>query len=58
LHQVHDALVGQWPQSVREWARAKVKTYFNNVLKIAGYDIVIPFDGKYGRSWGELTETI
>ena len=24
LHQVHDALCGQWPQSHRDWARAKV----------------------------------
>jgi hypothetical protein len=24
LYQVYDALVGQWPTSVREWARRKV----------------------------------
>ena len=58
LHQVHDALVGQWPTSVREWARRKVRTYFNNALHIAGLEITIPFDGKYGRSWGELTEEL
>lgn len=58
LHQVHDALCGQWPMEVRDWARVKVKTYFNNTLTIAGTDIVIPFEGRYGRSWGELTEEI
>lgn len=58
LHQVHDALVGQWPRDVRDWARRKVQGYFNNVLKIAGIDIVIPFEGRYGRSWGELTNEL
>jgi hypothetical protein len=58
LHQVHDALVGQWPKVNRDWARQKVKSYFNNRLRIADRDIVIPFEGRWGRSWGELTETI
>jgi hypothetical protein len=58
LHQVHDALLGQWPIGVRDWARAKVKSYFNNWLTIAGRELVIPFEGHYGRSWGQLTETI
>lgn len=58
LHQVHDALCGQWPIALRDWARAKVKSYFNNVLTIAGTDIVIPFEGAYGRSWGECVNPI
>jgi DNA polymerase I-like protein with 3'-5' exonuclease and polymerase domains len=58
LHQVHDALVGQWPVAQRDWARNKVKGYFNNVLKIAGIDITIPFEGRYGRSWGELNNEL
>lgn len=58
LHQVHDALCGQWPQRLRSWACDKIKSYFNNTLTIAGTDIIIPFEGKFGRSWGELTETI
>lgn len=53
LHQVHDALCGQWPQFLRDWARAKVRDYFNNPLTIADRQLVIPFDGAYGRSWGE-----
>jgi uracil-DNA glycosylase len=58
LHQVHDALLGQWPRVVRDWARRKVQSYFNNVLTIAGLEVVISFDGKFGRSWGELTEIL
>lgn len=58
LHQVHDALCGQWPTTMREWATKKVRSYFNNILTIARIDIVIPFEGKFGRSWGELTEEI
>lgn len=53
LHQVHDALCGQWPVSARDWARAKVRSYFQNTLRIAEIDIQIPFDGAFGPSWGE-----
>ena len=56
LHQVHDALCGQWPSDQRDWARAKVRSYFNNSITIAGLPITIPFDGGYGPSWGELAE--
>lgn len=58
LHQVHDALCGQWPQFVRDWARAKVRTYFDNSLVIAGQKLVIPFDGQYGPSWGNLPHNL
>jgi DNA polymerase len=54
LHQVHDALCGQFPIDHTEMARAKLKDYFNNVLNIAGFDVTIPFDGAYGPSWGNL----
>ena len=53
LHQVHDALCGQWPTCWRDWARGKVKKYFDNPLVIAGTTLTIPFDGAYGPSWGE-----
>lgn len=53
LHQVHDALCVQWPTFLRRWATAKMKTYFDNTLTIAGQQLVIPFDGAYGPSWGE-----
>lgn len=54
LHQVHDALCGQWPKFLATWARAKVKSYFQNPLTIAGTTLTIPFDGTYGDSWGNM----
>jgi DNA polymerase I-like protein with 3'-5' exonuclease and polymerase domains len=54
LHQVHDALLGQYPSAVREWARHKIRGWFQNTLTIAGIPLIIPFDGRFGRSWGEL----
>jgi uracil-DNA glycosylase family 4 len=54
LHQVHDALCGQFPKEVAQWATPKIREYFNNPLKIAGQDILIPFEGGYGDSWGNL----
>lgn len=58
LHTVHDALCGQFPIELTEWARAKVKSYFNNQLTIDGYQFVIPFEGHYGHSWGEQEHTL
>ncbi len=58
LHQVHDALCGQWPICLRDWARAKVRSYFDNPLMIADHRIVIPFDGGYGKSWGDCTNPL
>lgn len=58
LHQMHDALCGQYPIRVRDWARRKIKSYFQHTLTIAGIPLVIPFEGKFGRSWEELTEDI
>lgn len=58
LHQVHDALCGQYPISVRDWAHRKIKSYFQHTLTVAGTDIVIPFEGAYGRSWGECVNPI
>lgn len=56
LHQVHDALIGQFPQDLTEWACAKLRTYFSNPLIIANTRLTIPFEGAYGPSWGELGE--
>lgn len=58
LHQVHDALNVQWPVWRRDWARGKMREYFNNELNIAGTKLTIPFDGAYGRSWGECKEKV
>ncbi len=53
LHQVHDALIGQFPKDKTSWAIPKIHEWFNNPLIIAGQRIVIPFEGNYGPSWGE-----
>jgi hypothetical protein len=58
LHQMHDALCGQFPQDRTEWALAKIRSYFNDALVIAGIPIIIPFEGGYGPSWGELNNKI
>lgn len=54
LHQVHDALIGQFPITHTPWACAKLRTYFSNELAIANIRLTIPFEGAYGPSWGEL----
>jgi uracil-DNA glycosylase family 4 len=51
LHQVHDALIGQFPIVDTAWAVGKIKSWFNNKLIIAGQEIVIPFEGAYGTNW-------
>jgi len=56
LHQVHDALIGQFRKENAVWAVSKIKSWFNNVINIAGQRVVIGFDGAYGESWGNLKE--
>jgi hypothetical protein len=56
LHQVHDAVCGQFRKEDTAWATAKIKSYFDNPLKIAGQSITIPFEGGFGPSWGNLKE--
>ena len=56
LHQVHDALLGQFPKEHTSWAVSKIKSYFDNPIRIAGIELTIPYEGAYGESWGELTE--
>lgn len=58
LHQVHDAICGQFPIEKLDWARTKIKSAFDFHVTIAGRSIRIPIEGKYGRSWGELTESL
>jgi uracil-DNA glycosylase family 4 len=54
LHQVHDAVCGQFRKEDTTWALPRLQHYFDNPLEIAGLEITIPFDGAYGPSWGEL----
>lgn len=56
LHQVHDALCGQFPQTMTEWACRKIREWFHNPIRIVGIEVVIPFEGGYGSSWGALNE--
>lgn len=58
LHQVHDALNGQFKKEDTTWAVGKIKSYFNNPLTICGQQITIPFEGSYGPSWGEKEGSI
>jgi len=57
LHQVHDAVCGQFRIEDAAWAIDRLHNYFNNPIKIADLEITIPFDGAYGPSWGELGTT-
>jgi len=54
LHQVHDALIGQFPIEHTTWAIGKIRSYFQNPLTVANTQLIIPFEGAYGPSWGEL----
>jgi uracil-DNA glycosylase family 4 len=58
LHQVHDALCGQWPCYMRDWATQKMRGWFHNPINIAGLEIVIPFDGGYGPTWRDTKTKI
>ncbi len=58
LLQIHDALAGQVPARLRDFAKVKLKEYFNNPIKINGIIINIPADIKVGKSWGECKEKI
>jgi DNA polymerase len=51
LHQVHDALVGQFKIEDTAWAITRIKSYFNNPITIANQTITIPFEGQYGLNW-------
>jgi len=51
IHSVHDALCGQFPIELAEWACAKIKSYFANPIRVANENITIPYEGGYGQSW-------
>lgn len=54
LHQVHDALIGQFKIEDTSWAVDRIKSYFDNPVVVAGIKLIIPFEGNYGESWGNL----
>jgi len=55
-HHVHDELNTQAPTDRLQWAIEKFRSYFQNKVRIAGVDLVIPFDGAYGTAWGKCDE--
>lgn len=54
IHQVHDALIGQFKKTETDWAIPKIRQYFDTEITIARMKLVIPFEGAYGESWGRL----
>lgn len=56
LHQVHDAVCGQFPISRVDWAISRIREYFNNPITIGSITLTIPFEGFYGDSWGDCDE--
>lgn len=56
LHHNHDALITQCRKEHLGWAITKHHEWFKNEIEVGSVRFTIPFDGKYGRSWGELTE--
>lgn len=51
MHQVHDEFLSQFRIEDLEWAKKKYKQWFNHTIRIAGIDVVIPYDGAYGVNW-------
>lgn len=51
MHQVHDEFLVQFRQEDTEWAKVKIKQWFNNPIRIAGVEVTIPYDGAYGTTW-------
>jgi len=51
LHMVHDSINGQFDIADEAFATAFIRRAFNNTITIAGYPIVIPFEGTYGPNW-------
>lgn len=56
MHQVHDEFLVQFRQEDTEWAKVKIKQWFNNPIRIAGVEVTIPYDGAYGTNWSMDTK--
>lgn len=53
LLQIHDALAGQFPTRLRDYAAEAFDRWFNVKVIIHGVEVTIPADIKVGRSWGD-----
>lgn len=51
LHQVHDEFLCQFKEEDLEFAKRKIREWFNTKITVAGIDLVIPFSGTYGTNW-------
>ena len=51
LHQVHDELLMQWKIENTDFAKRKIKEWFNNPIIVANQKLIIPYDGAYGTAW-------
>ena len=56
LHQVHDALCGQFPWTARTGLSAKIRSYFNNTLRIADRDVLIPLRRQLRSQLGQPSQ--
>lgn len=52
LHQVHDAVCGQFPSNRFAEASVVIREAFDFELVIHGVTVKIPFEGGYGPNWG------
>lgn len=57
VHQVHDELLVQFKIKDTDWAKTKIKEWFDNPIIIAGQKITIPYDGSYGTNWAMDSES-
>ncbi|MCP4902603.1 MAG: hypothetical protein GY906_37035 [bacterium] len=57
LHQNHDSIVFQYDEGNRDKVLPAVRELMEQEsVSVNSYDITIPVEASYGRSWGELTE--
>tara|TARA_R110000803_G_scaffold136034_1_gene202984 strand:+ start:10591 stop:13020 length:2430 start_codon:yes stop_codon:yes gene_type:complete len=56
LHQVHDAVCGQWPIEHTDWAIKRMQHYADFKITIGSRSLSIPAEGFYGKSWGDCDE--
>jgi DNA polymerase I-like protein with 3'-5' exonuclease and polymerase domains/uracil-DNA glycosylase len=53
LHQVHDAVLGQFPVDQVDHSLSIIRNAFNFPISIGKITLTIPFEGFYGLSWGD-----
>ena len=58
LLQIHDAVAGQFPTRLRDFARTKLNQWFKTELTIHGIKVTIPVDIKVGTNWGNCKTPI